>query len=87
MSDEHQRFSYGTCPAHVQRSTGVDAAQMSSVLRFRLGAHDLSLAMGRGVLHHVLQRVATLWHLIIVCLAVLVMVITWFLLARSTVGV
>ncbi len=40
-----ERFS--TCPLHIQRTAGINAAHMSSLLRFRLGAHDLPVATGR----------------------------------------
>jgi hypothetical protein len=38
---------YTACPAHIQRSAGIPAAHLSSLLRFRLGAHDLPVSVGR----------------------------------------
>jgi hypothetical protein len=38
---------YSSCPQHIQHTAGVNAAHLSSLLRFRLGAHDLPVATQR----------------------------------------
>ena len=38
---------YGLSPAHVAHTAGIHTAHLASLLRFRLGAHDLGVAVGR----------------------------------------
>ncbi len=47
MSALEEDARYDSCPSHVQHTAGINAAHMASLLRFRLGAHDLPVAVGR----------------------------------------
>lgn len=47
MSGIAESERYSICPAFVARTAGIPAAHVSALLRFRLGAHDLSVATGR----------------------------------------
>ena len=38
---------YNSCPAHIERTAGINPSHLTSLLRFRLGAHDLPVAVGR----------------------------------------
>ena len=38
---------YGLCPAHIAHTAGIHTAHLASLLCFRLGAHDLGVAVGR----------------------------------------
>jgi hypothetical protein len=44
------------CPDHIQRSAGINVAHMSSLLRFRLGCHDLPVAVGRWGTRHITRE-------------------------------
>jgi len=59
MQDLQGDDRYSSCPPHIQNTAGINAAHISSLLRFRLGAHDLPVATGRWVVDSVTrQRVA-----------------------------
>ena len=47
MSALERDDRYESCPAHVQRTAGINPSHLASLLRFRLGAHDLPVAVGR----------------------------------------
>ena len=47
MSDLQQDAKYHDCPGHILHSAGINTAHLTSLLRFRLGAHDLPVATGR----------------------------------------
>ena len=47
MSDLRPNAKYSSCPSHVSHSAGINMAHLTSLLRFRLGAHDLPVATGR----------------------------------------
>ena len=59
MQDLQGDDRYSICPPHVQHTAGINAAHVASLLRFRLGAHDLPVATGRWVVDpSTRQRVA-----------------------------
>ena len=47
MSELDEADVYSICPEFVQRTAGVHPTHIASLLRFRLGAHDLPVATGR----------------------------------------
>ena len=58
MCDLEDEAKFSTCPRHVLRTAGINTAHVASLLRFRLGAHDLPVVTCRwGVDLNTRQRV------------------------------
>ena len=47
MSALERDDRYKSCPAYIERTAGINQACVASLLRFRLSAHDLPVAVGR----------------------------------------